>query len=407
MSTPPECIILNANSICGREYNGFPVLQSTFSSQESVDSFIELNVISQSNVEKAFTTSYGCTDGASLSTAIASRRFHTSFQCSSIVDDAINKGCTFDTSKYPASGPVLCDEECETAVSSLEAIFNSQSSCPATTSGPVQRSRDNLVSRYSTYCASASQVASAQQGLCVTGARVDITHCGFASKASSQIGCKSIPENSCCQEVLDAMKKSPGDGKGEDQESVDEAGSSLGIGAIVAIVAGVAFFVILLIVLLFVKRRKNTETEPSNRGTDQYLKHSRSSKHASISQERLNPNPNHDPYYGGNTYEDAPFTSRVSIPPVSATSDNQDLYYNSTGKAGSTQSQPTSAKSMPTAIPRKEPVPPQRQPPAPSDSKLMVAIHPYYPTLADELRLEVGDDVLLLKAFDGMFLRVF
>jgi hypothetical protein len=384
-ATPPACIILNPNSICGRLYNGYPVLQSTFSDQAAVDSFIKLNVISSSNVEQAFTSSFGCTAGDPLTKAIANRRYHTSYQCSKNVDDAITRGCTFDTEKFPASGPVLCSDNCQSAVSSLRAIFNSESACPASVSESIQSSRDALVTRFTSYCSSANETASTQNGLCASGAQVDKVNCGFSSKATAEIGCKlnSLDGDECCTAVIAALPSTI---------ASDNAGLAISIEGIVAIVLSAAFFATLLIVILFVKRKKRSSAQPSF-GGDPYLKYDKTS------QERLTP----DPYYGEN-YDSTSTFSKQRLPSLPPTTHKREDLYSST-KAYKLSAPP--AMPLPsTTITRKEPAAPSRQPPAPVDSKVMIAIHPYYPALADELRMEVGDEVLLLKAFDGMCLNI-
>jgi hypothetical protein len=393
-ATPPTCIILNENSICGRLYNGFPVVAASFASQSALDTFISQEVIDGTSVENAFVESFGCTSGPALTTAIASRRFHTSYQCSSIVDDAITRGCTFDTAKFPSSGPVLCNGNCQSAVSSLEAIFGDRAACPSASTAE-QGFRDGLVDRFTSYCSSAATTASLQSGLCVSGASNDQRNCGFASRENSEIGCKALPGDECCASVIASLPQTKGNGTTSANTSGGSDGFIFSTAAIVAIVLGIAFFAILLIVILFVKRKhSNAETAGDRGSTDEYL------KYESTSQERLSP-------YGAKVYEEAPFTNQLlpPLPPISNTSSSQDLYYSTNTK--SFNSTPPPSKPLPTAIPRKEPIPPSRQPPAPADSKLMVAIHPYYPTLADELRLEVGDDVLLLKAFDGTFHFIF
>lgn len=218
-------------------------------------------------------------------------------------------------------------------------------------------------------------VAARQNGLCIEGSASDVLNCGFTTQEAAATGCLNFANDECCAPLLQRLRSGQpaagGDAKNEQEGDPRTSGFSLSAGSIIAIAVAGAFFLIILVVILFVKRRGPSKkaATPEN----PYLKYD------STSQEKLNPGlESSGGNYRGMDESRGPTANYMG-------NDKQDLYTNNMSSLGALSPQAAPSSSIQ----------------APRDSRLMIAVHPYYPTLADELRLEIGDDVLLLKAFDG------
>jgi len=248
MSTVPvQCTLLNSQSICGIEYNGYPILSSKFVAQADFDTFINSSVLNSTAALNAMNTNYGCS-GPALSNAVNSRKYHASYQCSIIVQDAITQGCTFDTTKFPAAGPILCEKQCSAAVSTLQSIFANTAACPV--NAAVQPARDQLVTKFQTYCTSAIAAAGKQNGLCVKGVPIESQGCGYSSLANAKIGCISQTGDACCKALLSTT--------GTTISSTKEGPN---IGLIVGIIFGVIAIIAVTIGIIIYKRRKTRALE--------------------------------------------------------------------------------------------------------------------------------------------------
>ncbi|KAJ3061149.1 hypothetical protein HK102_009220 [Quaeritorhiza haematococci] len=175
---PPAggCTILDANTPCGRNWDGYPILSSVFPTVADFSNFVQTRFIDDAAVTAAFRDQQGCS-GANLPNLVALRRYHVGFWCARIVDDAIREGCQF-VPTIPPQGPILCQEPCAQVMTSLKAIVENPDVCPATGNQTIAEARSGLVSTFQSYCDAWGPRIAQNGGLCTNGTANEEGSCG-------------------------------------------------------------------------------------------------------------------------------------------------------------------------------------------------------------------------------------
>ncbi|KAJ3202132.1 hypothetical protein HK099_001981, partial [Clydaea vesicula] len=419
-TTPSQCFILDSNSYCGPEYVGYPVLVSSFQNQDLLSTYLQADFVDAEKLSLLFSTNFGCS-GKNLLQQVNNRRFHTSFQCSQIVNDAILQNCQFDSTKFPSVGPVLCENQCNLAVSSLKSIIENPEVCPLNET--VIDARAQLVGQFTNYCATAKNSSASQGNLCVQGTPIENTKCGFINDAVALTGCTANPTDPCCISFLKTVPTSSADTNNNSTTSSDLSESSsknanngnpssngAGPGVIIGVVVGV--LILLLFVVFFILRKKKNRQAKSISSAEQPLKGSSELNFRSTpspapsfnqNQQAINhaspplplPTPtqrsaaDENPF---NTIQQQPHNLQMpQIPLQQQQQQQQNLQQvsnNFNEQYGSFPPNNDQYGAFPTDAPKRK------------STEMMVVVHPYYATLADELQLEVGADLILISSFD-------
>lgn len=169
-----SCVILDASTDCGPQFEGYPVLSPSISIFASL---VTSQIESTSAIRDVFVQQYSCTNNSNLLAAIQSRRFHLSYTCSVAVNQAILAGCKF-SSTLPPAGPILCSSQCSSAVSSLTAVFGDRTACPTSSNSSIEAQKDTLRNSFSNYCRNATNSLSSNSNLCIAGVPLETQNCG-------------------------------------------------------------------------------------------------------------------------------------------------------------------------------------------------------------------------------------
>lgn len=170
-----SCTILDGTNICGDAYTGYPVLSSVFSDTKSFNAYFRANITEDTFVSSSFNKDFSCSSPVLTDSIKKTLRYQTSFYCSSIVTDAVIKGCAF-VPTLPVNGPVLCDSKCQIAEASLRSLFTNTTSCPIVSTDAVMK-RNAFLKSVSDQCRD-FRIASS---VCVSGQPIEIKNCGISS----------------------------------------------------------------------------------------------------------------------------------------------------------------------------------------------------------------------------------
>ncbi|KAL2915944.1 hypothetical protein HK105_204367 [Polyrhizophydium stewartii] len=190
-----QCVTIDGTTPCGTDYEGYPVLKSQFASQSAFVTALKQQVIDLDSVAVSFINNLKCS--TNVRPALDSMRFQTSIQCSSAVDDAIKAGCAVPSSR-PSKGPLLCSTFCTQATTSLQAVLQNTTACPAASDSSA---RTSLVASYQAYCTSANALTSAG-AQCTGGATGERDLCGWRDNKIAITQCASLTSDPCCVDLL-------------------------------------------------------------------------------------------------------------------------------------------------------------------------------------------------------------
>ncbi|KAI8923562.1 hypothetical protein BC831DRAFT_514100 [Entophlyctis helioformis] len=144
-----QCFLLSRDTPCGDDYSGFPIQTAAFANQAEFTSVLQTGIADLDNVAKAFISSYGCS-AATVRPALDSMRFQVSHSCSNFVNEALKAGCR-PSPAQPNKNPILCQERCDFATSTLMMVLGNATACPPA-SAEIMTRRSNAVNRFDTYC---------------------------------------------------------------------------------------------------------------------------------------------------------------------------------------------------------------------------------------------------------------
>ena len=174
------CFTLDANSVCGKEFAGFPILSSKFANQTEFNQKMTDSFLNVDNVANDFNSLFGCpTD--KIKPEITSFRFQLSYWCSSEVYEAANEGkCAINSTSAP-KGPLLCQPQCLMAIETLQRVFKDETICPQSPSANANRT--SLLSTMLTFCDTANNAKSSNgpNQFCSIGTLAEAQFCGKLS----------------------------------------------------------------------------------------------------------------------------------------------------------------------------------------------------------------------------------
>ncbi|KAI9340586.1 hypothetical protein BDR26DRAFT_354054 [Obelidium mucronatum] len=337
MST--SCVILSAASACGPAFAGYPVDGSVFADEAAVDALVA--AVLRPDAALFAEPKRGCAASPALTAAVASMRYQASFNCATIVNNALLAGCmprienpSFNSDR---GSVVLCGNLCQLAISSYNNVYANNQCTPTDYVTQLLQNRNWACGNMT------ASLTTNKDQQCNLGVAPELNSCGFATAAQSKSYCASAASSGdlCCNFPTGVQFATLGsDGQYHLPDSTNNKSSSgPSIGVIVgAAVGGVALLAIIG-AGVFMYMRKNKGSNSS--------RYQQEEPHPSQQQQQQQPQ----------------YQQQKSIPQQ-----------------------------------QQQQLPPQ--PPKQQGGEIMRIIHSYEPQLQDELALVEGDDLILLKRFD-------
>ncbi|KAI9193296.1 uncharacterized protein BJ171DRAFT_464350 [Polychytrium aggregatum] len=360
------CFVLDSNSICGPDFNGYQFYSTDqYANSADFNTYVSALVVSVQNVTTSFVGTRACLPAVSQSISNQLRYQLSSF-CGRVAYLSYNGSNACPQTKSPP--PFLCPDQCKFAYTTLTTVYNDVSVCPATTSSSAMQSRNQSINNVIEYCNNALTLQTSNPSVqCYAGAPLEVSNsdCGFRDQSSRIAGCQLIPNDPCCMAL---------NGNNNTNNGNTSGGSPIGI--IVGSILGVLALVGIVVAVWIVRRRRLQKAY--NYQTD-YTQHQ---TYAST----------------GNSNNNIPIAPLKSA--LSSRSQQPDSLsvLTSVGAAAVAQAPPAS-KAAPGAAAASIELS-QAIPGATAAQNVMRVVHPYAPTLADELELEVGHDVIVIRSFD-------
>ncbi|KAI9331298.1 hypothetical protein DFJ73DRAFT_765099 [Zopfochytrium polystomum] len=193
MSAPPfvqgDCLYLDEKTACGADYFGYPISLKTAGVADYASFVSTFNNYADATWTTNFISSwYGCPNDAKLSSSVNTMRFTLSSICATLVLSSIQSGCQVATN-YKPYGPLLCSTECGDYDSDMSAIIEN-SACTNTTNAAGK------VSRMNDFCTASSSLTTANGG-CLAGIAAEKAFCGYRSQAVAQTACAGSTDSCC------------------------------------------------------------------------------------------------------------------------------------------------------------------------------------------------------------------
>ncbi|KAJ3415591.1 hypothetical protein HDV05_004642 [Chytridiales sp. JEL 0842] len=405
--TPPfvsnDCLYIDEKTPCGVELYGYPVHTQAFANYTFFSE--EIARASNPTTLAARFTRFGCVNGPDLVAALERVRYLPTYWCTSNILYGLAGFNNLTACPAPSGaegnkrfGPLMCQAQCDQTSKALIDVLNNPQLCPTLNNDGVGRAQ-----LYARYCTDMGARV-AENGGCINSLQTEVPFCGFKDEATARQGCVGLNTDSCCTNLLAAASRpptapptngsttpggtiTPVTPPSTSANSSNGNGNGSNMGPIIGGVVGGIIAVALAIGILMYLRNKSKP-----RKSNGVLPTSSSSKHGSYNTQ-LDPSSNSVSTKG----------SFGLLNPVSKSS----LPRTSPALVAAAAAITTTEKS-PSPPPKSTPPPPTYDttvrdsvvPTSSSSETLLRIIHPYTPTLADELTLEVGADVILLKSFD-------
>ncbi|KAJ3326715.1 hypothetical protein HDU76_012707 [Blyttiomyces sp. JEL0837] len=426
-----QCIYLDENTPCGPSYKGYPVQAND---QAFVDyahfvtwitSLTDINNFVSNAQQK-----YQCTAGDALTTAATDLRYQLSYWCSYASFLGISAGCALPdgVQGLNANGQLLCAAQCKISGDSINAVLGNANLCAAAAGAGAQR-----VSTWNAVCASENP----QAGTCVAGTGNEAIYCGFRDKATALAVCPTlVNSDQCCNAFMAAQASqtqatvSPTT-TGPAANASKSSSPSL-VGPIAGAVGGIVVVAAAVIGFLYYRRRRGSQNQGQVKPAPT----------SPIAMEDMNGNQprgfyQNKPQQPQQQQQQA--YGNMNNGASGSSSFGKVQYHGSSGNAGMGSGM-TSPQTPPASYGQQQQVQQQQQqsqsyqqPSSLSGSiipvgiaaataaatrdstvttntattsttnaneTLMKIIHPYAPSLADELSLELGQEVILLRPFD-------
>ncbi|KAI8616237.1 hypothetical protein BC830DRAFT_1118858 [Chytriomyces sp. MP71] len=195
-TSSPACFTLDATSICGPLFAGFPVnaVTSFLSNAQAI-----ADVITQTYTASTYTDAdHGCMSGDALNTRITSLRYQTALLCSRLVFDAVVSGgvgcqATGQMAALFPRGPLMCPTECSVAVDTYSSLVNDPKACMPTASNLAR------INAKSSSCVAQQQaLIDAGYTTCVVALPSEAPLCGFSSQDAFNIYCAGAHNMTPC-----------------------------------------------------------------------------------------------------------------------------------------------------------------------------------------------------------------
>ncbi len=171
------CLNLDASSICGKDYIGFPVIGDRYTDVSDFNQKMKESFYNPEKVAQDFEFIFGCPSRTAQS-SIPSLRYVMSFWCSNEVEMAIRAGCPV-TSTVAPKGPVLCASTCQTAYTSTATILQNRNVCTDQSTDKVNN-RTFVLNTMNYYCqmGKTSISTNGPNKYCTQGTTTEVQYCG-------------------------------------------------------------------------------------------------------------------------------------------------------------------------------------------------------------------------------------
>ena len=340
-----NCITLAANNICGPTFEGMPVRSSEFNSTEAFNQQLETNFGDPNNIATQFRDVFMCTEEA-VKPVVTSLRFQVSYACSRAVTDAVKDGCVVFTKKVPA----LCNAQCLMSAATLERVIRNSTYCPV--GNQTESTKELVLKSMVQTCTMGSDIQSQNEnGFCSTGTRAEAANCGWKTFDLAKAECGKLTNDTCCSKLMTPSSQ-----------------GALNPGIIAAIVILALLVLVGIAMLIYMQLRKSYGSESTS---PTYQKDP--FKSAKIP----NYSPNSTPYSFLPGAGMGTLNSNISAAGMGTP--------NSKMGGGNKRASTVSGLSIATPF---------------NAYKLVVVTHAYESTLQDELDLQVGDKVYIIREFD-------
>ncbi|KAJ3413055.1 hypothetical protein HDV05_008576 [Chytridiales sp. JEL 0842] len=415
--TPPfvsnDCLYIDEKTPCGVELYGYPVHTLAFANYTFFSE--EIARASNPTTLAARFTRFGCVNGPDLVAALEKVRYLPTFWCTSNIFYGL-AGFMNTVPPCPAPtgaegnkrfGPLMCQAQCDQTSQALIEVLNNRQLCPTLNNDGLARAQ-----LYARYCADMGPRVS-ENGGCINSLQSEVPFCGFKDEATARQGCVGLNTDSCCTNLLAAATKPPTapptnssttprgaitpvtpPSTSANSSNGNGNGSNMGpiIGGAVAGIVAVALAIGILVYLRNKSQpRKSTGVLPTSSSSSSSSSFTKSSK-------------------------DGSYSTQLDSSSNSISTKGSFGLLNPVSKSSLPRTSPALVAAAAAITTKKSPSPPSKSTPPPtydttvrdstiasttsSSETLLRIIHPYTPTLADELALEVGSDVILLKSFD-------
>ncbi|KAJ3038219.1 hypothetical protein HDV00_000892 [Rhizophlyctis rosea] len=412
-----DCFTIDGNTPCGPAFAGWPVaryLVQSYQNQAQFSAFVTDQwgaTLSQSDSLGSY---FGCS--ASSTVGVQTLRYQMTYWCSSIIYDALAH-TNATTCKAPAGKTLAsvtpCSDKCTMAADSLETFFNSPY-CGTTTNATQNTARSARLTMIRGNCNGA--FANALQALpgatCVNGAVGEGANCGFLNQGNAITQCKNIKNDACCTSLLaassssstraatNAPSSSPTDPTADAANDSQGSSGSNKTGVVVGVVLTILILAAIATAYFLIRRRRRSTMDKDSFG----------GAYAPYRNDYGYQN------YGSGSDKDEDLSSRAVA--VSRGVEGAGVGYGTTSETPNTYlsvTNPSTQQERTSDIPlgalavassaaaqqaqdgTQQPIAPAR---TPSQTVPMRIIHPYNPSLQDELTLVPGATLLLVKAFD-------
>ncbi|KNC96175.1 uncharacterized protein SPPG_08330 [Spizellomyces punctatus DAOM BR117] len=254
VSAQQKCFPLEANTLCGSDFIGYPVQMPS----SQFDTALQAMAANSQALARSLQTDSGCTAaGNKTLAAVDTLRYQISMWCAGAVIDAIEVAkcqptATAQRSKDPT---ILCSEQCNLAVSTMSNLLNNPDVCPPPTNANLTKSRSDRISLFSNYC---STVGKKDQSKCIIGVATEAKSCGFTTSSVAREQCQALTKDDCCNQLMG-------------RKVADDGNNSIlapALGTATAIVVLVAVFITCCVCRR--KRNRRNKNSASNRDTWPY-----------------------------------------------------------------------------------------------------------------------------------------
>ncbi|KAJ3207657.1 hypothetical protein HK099_000233 [Clydaea vesicula] len=193
-----NCTVLTENSLCGPNYEGYPVDSILFPTELDVNNFIQSFIYDNERVVNHFRNSFACT-GAEIETAVKYRRYQASIQCALWIQGALKEGCVVQPGL--PSQFALCADRCMAGLQSVASTFEDNNICPPSADPLITEARTTFLTDQSNYCTAAKNFV-LQSGTpnCGWATTLEERTCGYTSKEIAAFACNTdnLSATACC-----------------------------------------------------------------------------------------------------------------------------------------------------------------------------------------------------------------
>ena len=350
----PDCPLLPRDTLCGPDFGGYPISKPVEQFQNNLKWYI------QSLQNRTAQLLFNDTCFPRVDEKVGDFRYLLTQQCVYGVYEALKKGCTSDKSKLQ-----MCAQECQVGKQSLDNVLQDTRFC----------SKQAPPTGFDEICGQTTNSSN-----CIKTVPSEV-YCGFNTRELAIQKCPSLPNDPCCQSDFLASEKS----------------TSLVV-ILVSTAAGVLLLVA-IIALLWIRNKKSKKVVDSINIFQNPFK-SNQLQQAPIT--KFNNNNESLKIQPGNIVTKGfnPNNSLANQQPTLNTSSlvkspTLQIASNLTKRTSSVISPHSSASNLGFDYLTLEVL--KEYPPG---TVIVKAIHPYSPQLNDELHFRIGQEFLLLKAFD-------